>query len=141
MAVHEADDVPRVTESKLSRRHALRLMPGPGETSREFHQKNSRLVSPGPGISRKACLRDSLDSETRGTSSASWTAMSALSKCIAIRVLIYHRATTSLPPDTNTNGMRIDHVEDGEGHYVSVKGAGTGPLFDRVLGRVIYALA
>ena len=37
--------------------------------------------------------------------------------------------------------VSVRYVEDGEEHYVSVKGAGTGTLFDRVLGRVIYALA
>src|SRR5436189_2494531 len=36
--------------------------------------------------------------------------MSAPSKCIAIRVLIYRRATTSLPPVMNTNGTRTDHL-------------------------------
>src|ERR1051326_8725718 len=42
-------------------------------------------------------------------SSASWTAMSATSKCITIPAITYRRATTSLPPDMNTNGTRIDH--------------------------------
>ncbi len=37
--------------------------------------------------------------------------------------------------------VSVRYVEDGEEHYVSVSGEGTGTLFDRVLGRVIYALA
>ena len=38
-------------------------------------------------------------------------------------------------------GVSVRYVEDGEEHYVSVNGSGAGSLFDRVLGRVIYALA
>jgi hypothetical protein len=37
--------------------------------------------------------------------------------------------------------VSVRFVQDGEEHYVSVSGTGAGPLFDRVLGRVIYALA
>lgn len=37
--------------------------------------------------------------------------------------------------------VSVRYVKDGEEHYVSVKGTGMGPLFERVLGRVIYALA
>ena len=37
--------------------------------------------------------------------------------------------------------VSVRYVEDGEEHYVSVSGDGAGTLFDRVLGRVIYALA
>jgi len=35
----------------------------------------------------------------------------------------------------------VGYVENGEEHYVSVRGEGSGTLYDRVLGRVIYALA
>ena len=37
--------------------------------------------------------------------------------------------------------VSVRYVEDGEERYVSVSGDGAGTLFDRVLGRVIYALA
>ena len=37
--------------------------------------------------------------------------------------------------------VSVRFVEDGEEHYVLVSGDGAGTLFDRVLGRVIYALA
>jgi hypothetical protein len=42
-------------------------------------------------------------------------------------------------PSGETVSVRF--IEDGEEHYVSVNGSGAGILFDRVLGRVIYALA
>lgn len=37
--------------------------------------------------------------------------------------------------------VSVKYVEEGEEHYVSVAGSGSGSLFDKVLGRVIYALA
>jgi hypothetical protein len=37
--------------------------------------------------------------------------------------------------------VSVRYVEDGDERYVSVSGEGAGTLFDRVLGRVIYALA
>ena len=37
--------------------------------------------------------------------------------------------------------VSVRYVEAGEERYVSVSGVGVGTLFDRVLGRVIYALA
>ena len=37
--------------------------------------------------------------------------------------------------------VSVRYLEDGEECYVSVSGDGAGTLFDRVLGRVIYALA
>ena len=37
--------------------------------------------------------------------------------------------------------VSVNYVEEGEEHYVSVSGSGCGSLFDRVLGRVIYALS
>ena len=43
------------------------------------------------------------------------------------------------PDSRETVSVRL--VKDGEDRYVSVSGIGTGPLFDRVLGRVTYALA
>ncbi len=43
-------------------------------------------------------------------------------------------------PDS-TETVSVRYVEDGEERYVSVSGVGAGTLFDRVLGRVIYALA
>jgi len=43
-------------------------------------------------------------------------------------------------PDS-TDTVSVRYVEDGEERYVSVSGVGAGTLFDRVLGRVVYALA
>jgi hypothetical protein len=37
--------------------------------------------------------------------------------------------------------VSVRYVEKGEEHYVAVIGDGAGTLFDRVLGRVIYALS
>lgn len=37
--------------------------------------------------------------------------------------------------------VSVRYVADGEDCYVAVRGDGTGTLYDRVLGRVIYALA
>ena len=37
--------------------------------------------------------------------------------------------------------VEVSLTEEAEQLYVSVRGTGTGELFDRVLGRVIYALA
>jgi len=37
--------------------------------------------------------------------------------------------------------VSVRYVEDGEERYVSVSGDGAGTLFDRVLGRAIYALS
>ena len=37
--------------------------------------------------------------------------------------------------------VSVRYVDDAEKRYVSVSGAGAGTLYDRVLGRVIYALA
>lgn len=37
--------------------------------------------------------------------------------------------------------VSVRYVEDGDERYVCVSGDGAGTLFDRVLGRVIYALA
>jgi len=37
--------------------------------------------------------------------------------------------------------VSVKYVEEGEEHYVSVTGSGSGSLFDKVLGKVIYALA
>ena len=42
---------------------------------------------------------------------------------------------------SSSETVSVRYVEDGEEHYVSVSGSGTGTLFDRVLGRVIYVLA
>jgi len=49
--------------------------------------------------------------------------------------------TVDLKGRDSDEAVSVKYVEDGEEHYVSVKGIGTGALFDRVLGRVIYALA
>lgn len=37
--------------------------------------------------------------------------------------------------------VTVRYIDDGEAPYVSVSGQGPGTLFDRVLGRAIYALA
>ena len=37
--------------------------------------------------------------------------------------------------------VSVRFIEDSEANYVSVNGEGMGTLFDKVLGRVIYALA
>jgi hypothetical protein len=37
--------------------------------------------------------------------------------------------------------VAVRFVEEGQDQYVSVIGSGPGALFDRVLGRVVYALA
>ena len=37
--------------------------------------------------------------------------------------------------------VRVRYIAEGEEHYVSVAASGPGSLFDKVLGRVIYALA
>jgi hypothetical protein len=37
--------------------------------------------------------------------------------------------------------VTVKLINDGEERYVAVGGKGTGVLYDRVLGRVIYALA
>jgi hypothetical protein len=37
--------------------------------------------------------------------------------------------------------VRVKYNAEGEERYVSVSGSGSGSLFDKVLGRVIYALA
>jgi hypothetical protein len=42
---------------------------------------------------------------------------------------------------SSTETVSVRYVEDGDERYVSVSGDGVGTLFDRVLGRVIYALA
>lgn len=42
---------------------------------------------------------------------------------------------------SSAEAVSVRYVEDGEEHYISVSGDGPGTLFDRVLGRVIYALA
>jgi len=42
---------------------------------------------------------------------------------------------------SSSETVSVRFIEDGEEHYVSVSGDGAGTLFDRVLGRVIYALA
>ena len=43
-------------------------------------------------------------------------------------------------PDTG-EAVSVRFVEGGEERYIAVKGSDSGPLFDRVLGRVIYALS
>ena len=43
-------------------------------------------------------------------------------------------------PDSGET-VAVRYVEDGGERYVSVRGEGAGALYDRVLGRVIYALA
>ncbi len=49
--------------------------------------------------------------------------------------------TVDLKSSDSSEIVSIRFVEDGDERFVSVSGAGTGLLFDLVLGRVIYALA
>jgi hypothetical protein len=49
--------------------------------------------------------------------------------------------SVDLKSPTSEEAVCVRYVEDGEEHYVAVSSSGTGTLFDRVLGRVIYALA
>jgi hypothetical protein len=43
-------------------------------------------------------------------------------------------------PDSS-EAVTVRFVTDGDERYVAVCGSGAGPLFDRALGRVIYALS
>jgi hypothetical protein len=52
-----------------------------------------------------------------------------------------HEYTVDLKSSDSGEAVSVRFVEDGEERYVAVSGTGAGPLFDRVLGRVIYALA
>jgi hypothetical protein len=52
-----------------------------------------------------------------------------------------HEYSVELRSSASDEAVSVRFVEDGEEHYVSVSGFGNGSLFDRVLGRVIYALA
>jgi hypothetical protein len=52
-----------------------------------------------------------------------------------------HEYSVELKSSASGEAVIVSHVERGEDRYVAVSGSGTGLLFDRVLGRVIYALA
>ena len=49
--------------------------------------------------------------------------------------------SVDLKSSDSSETVSVRFVEDGEEHFVSVSGTGAGLLFDRVLGRVVYALA
>ena len=49
--------------------------------------------------------------------------------------------SVELKDPSSGEAVSVNYVEEGEEHYVSVSGSGCGSLFDRVLGRVIYALS
>ena len=52
-----------------------------------------------------------------------------------------HEYSVDLRNPDCSEAVSVRYVEDGEEHYVSVTGSSAGALFERVLGRVIYALA
>jgi len=49
--------------------------------------------------------------------------------------------SVDLKSSDSSETVSVRFVEDSEERFVSVSGTGTGLLFDRVLGRVVYALA
>jgi len=49
--------------------------------------------------------------------------------------------SVDLKSSDSSETVNVRYVEDGENHFVSVSGFGADLLFDRVLGRVVYALA
>ena len=49
--------------------------------------------------------------------------------------------SVDLKSSDSSETVSVRLVEDSEAHFVSVSGTGPGLLFDRVLGRVVYALA
>jgi hypothetical protein len=51
-----------------------------------------------------------------------------------------HNYSVDLKSCDREETVSVRNVVDGEDHFVSLSGCGAGPLFDRVLGRVIYAL-
>ena len=50
-------------------------------------------------------------------------------------------AEYSVDLENATEKVSVRYIEEEENAYVSVQGEGMGTLFDRVLGRVIYALS
>ena len=52
-----------------------------------------------------------------------------------------HDYSVDLKNSDSSETVSVRFVEGGEERFVAVSGTGAGVLFDRVLGRVIYALA
>jgi len=49
--------------------------------------------------------------------------------------------SVDLKSSDSDEAVSVRFIQNADGHFVSVRGSGAGPLFDKVLGRVIYALS